>query len=295
MTVAFFIDRLARGGAERSVVGLADALVDMGFTVWVVTLESPSLDDFPVSEPVRREALDLLRTGGGRVRRWITFVGHLRKFLRRERPDVLISFTDRMNLIAVVASLGGNVPLILAERNDPRLKGRWCFLALGRRVLYRFADLLVVQTESVRDWFADHLTTPPLEVIPNAVWAAPGAPASEAVPPRVHETKPFKVVALGRLFPQKGFDLLIEAAAILRREAFEFELHIAGDGPERERLESLIGALNVTGVVHLVGEVNEPLVFLRSGDLFVLSSRYEGFPNALLEAMAVGLPVVATA
>jgi glycosyltransferase involved in cell wall biosynthesis len=105
---------------------------------------------------------------------------------------------------------------------------------------------------------------------------------------------PKRIVTIGRLCHQKGFDRLIEIFAKLADHYPDWELVIAGEGPDREKLEALIAELQMTGRVTLCGAVEDTLSFLRAADIFVMPSRYEGFPNALCEARACNKPVIAT-
>jgi glycosyltransferase involved in cell wall biosynthesis len=128
-----------------------------------------------------------------------------------------------------------------------------------------------------------------VHVIPNAVPAPTAEPFRHA-----GRSEERAILAVGRLEPQKGFDVLLRAFADVARSRPEWRLRIAGEGPERGRLEALVFDLGIEDRVNLDGVVSDIDAAMRSADLFVLSSRYEGFPNALCEAMASGLPVIAT-
>ena len=143
---------------------------------------------------------------------------------------------------------------------------------------------------ALTDTVAQHLHTVvgqrPVYVIPNGI-RVPSVTASD-----IAERDDRTIVAMGRLSPEKGFDLLIDAFARLAAQHPDWRLEIAGEGPERAQLQQQIDQRGLRQQVQLVGWVDDPAQFLSRGALFVLSSRYEGFPMSLLEAMACGVPVV---
>jgi len=168
-----------------------------------------------------------------------------------------------------------------------------------RRITYPWAAAVVLQTPEVELWAESFLRKDRVHVIPNPVVTTPirpNEPAANASPAGVeieHTTR--HVVAIGRMDTNKAFDLLIRAFAQCHAGRPNWQLTILGDGEERRRLEGLKAELGIASHVHLPGTVSDPTPTLRAADVFVLASRYEGFPNALLEAMAAGLPVIATA
>ena len=144
-----------------------------------------------------------------------------------------------------------------------------------------------MQTESIAAWFRKRLRGARVVVIPNPV--APVAVRAAAW----HESDPF-ILAAGRLAHQKGFDLLIRAFAAAAAQSRQLRLIIAGEGPERQRLHDLAGELGLHMRVSFPGEVRELSAMMQAAVAFILPSRYEGFPNVLLEALAAGVPCVAT-
>jgi glycosyltransferase involved in cell wall biosynthesis len=163
---------------------------------------------------------------------------------------------------------------------------------------YPWAQAVVVQTPEAQHWADAFLRKNAVHVIPNPVStslrANGGASVDAANVASETDDRVRHVIAMGRLDAQKGFDLLLRAFAACRDRRPDWKLTILGEGEERQRLQALATQLGVAPHVRFPGTVADPTPALRGADLFVLSSRFEGFPNALLEAMALGLPVIAT-
>ena len=272
---------------------LANAWAEQGHEVTLVTIDRGDAPAYPLDESIQLLNLDL---PGGPARhllqglfRNLRRVRRLRRALCRSKPDIVISFMDRPNVLTLLASRGLGVPVVVSERTDPThydLGPLWNRL---RRWTYLSADTLVCQTDAVLAWFQQRIKVRGC-VIPNPVWMPPAATPLDR--PRPERLAGHVMVAVGRLDQGKGIDLLLEAFARVARGHPDWSLEILGKGPLLKQLQEQSKALNLQQV-HFTGEVSDPFPVLRAADLFVLSSRHEGFPNALCEAMACGLPVVA--
>jgi GalNAc-alpha-(1->4)-GalNAc-alpha-(1->3)-diNAcBac-PP-undecaprenol alpha-1,4-N-acetyl-D-galactosaminyltransferase len=211
----------------------------------------------------------------------------LRAAIIESKPDVVISFMDRMNVVALFATRGLKIPTIVSERNDPAMTFMGRSWERLRQWTYPWADRIVVQTERAGNYFPTLQDR--ISIVPNPVVLPPDLPrrSRQLVGDR-------SLIAMGRLVPQKGFDLLFRAMATLKDRHPEWSLNILGEGKLRLQLESLRHELGLEHRIHLIGRVQNPHELLQQADIFVMSSRFEGFPNALCEAMACGLPVIST-
>jgi glycosyltransferase involved in cell wall biosynthesis len=277
------------GGAERQLAWMVNRLTERGHAVVLTVLHSLE-SHFQVNASIRLRffANDHPRvlTPAGRFwmrRQW------LRKQIIDGRPDVVLSFINVANVITLLASSGVRVPVVVAERGFPPLSQiPWHYRRL-RGLLYRRADAIAVQTDEAAAWVRTIAPRSMVEVIPNPV---PPPPVNLSTEVGFPIPAGRKIVAMGRLVPEKGFDLLIAAYALIAARFPEWTLMILGDGPERSDLERQIAANSLEDRVLLPGQVDEPALVLRECDFFVMSSHHEGFPNALCEAMACGLPAV---
>jgi len=218
----------------------------------------------------------------------IYLVKKLRQVISQEEPEVMISFMDRTNILCILASIFKDVPLLISERNSPERKGIGSYWRLLRKILYPFSDCLIVQNASIAEWFKRKICKARLKVIPN--------PAPAIIEPHCdRQSYSFiKILAVGsNLSYQKGFDLLLAAYDPIAKKYPHCKLVIAGEGENRLQLEEFIKDNSLEKNVDLPGRIQDIYSELKSADIFVLSSRYEGSPNALIEAMAAGCACVA--
>ncbi len=288
MKIACIIHSLDGGGAERVMAALASRLSRRSHEVTLVTLGDGKGDRHKVDALVQRHRLNLLfqqkgwlgKVNGNRRR-----VVELRTALTEISPDVVLSFCDRTNILAGFACPKG-VPLILSERSDPAQQNLGRIWEWLRDRSYRRADHLIALSETS----AKHLQRRflvPLSVIPSAVDLPPLR--SDRVIAEANQL----VMGIGRLEPEKGFDRLIHAFAQADYQSSGWRLRILGEGSCREALQELIVQLGLQDRVELPGWVRPVWDELAAATMFVLPSRYEGFPSALLEAMVVGVPSIA--
>jgi glycosyltransferase involved in cell wall biosynthesis len=285
-TVAIVVPGLSAGGTERIVSLVADHWANRGWRVSIFTFEAPgtaayyhinsSITVEQLGSPsFRHSTLGSIRTAAHRALA-------LRRAFRKSSPDVIVSFLTRTNVLTLLSTRGLRVPVVVSERNNPARQpfgAPWQWL---RTFTYPKAFGLVTMTRGALEYFPKKMR-PHEWIIPNPV----------ELPPAWQEKRGnHSLVAVGRLVPQKGFDLLLRAFALAAREVPKWSLTIWGEGPDRAKLEQQRENLGLSTRVHFPGVTERPGIWIETADAFVLSSRYEGWGIVVLEAMAAGLPVV---
>jgi GalNAc-alpha-(1->4)-GalNAc-alpha-(1->3)-diNAcBac-PP-undecaprenol alpha-1,4-N-acetyl-D-galactosaminyltransferase len=208
----------------------------------------------------------------------------LRRTIRDIEPDAVLSFLTQTNIITVLATRGLGTHTVISERNDPRLQRHRPRVEYLRRIVYRWADLVTANSKGALVALEAFVPRHKLAFLPNPV-VATSVGNAVALPART-------VITVGRLVEQKGFDVLLTAWSKASTTLPGWRLAIVGDGPLEAELKVLASRLGIEDSVDWLGYVKDPFPLLRGADFFVLTSRFEGTPNALLEAMACGLPAV---
>ena len=212
----------------------------------------------------------------------------LRRAIQVSGPDGVISFMDTTNVLTLLATRGLGMAVIVSERIDPWMYSIGKFWRTLRRWLYPYADQVVVQSESARRYFSQSIQRM-TSIVPNPIsWPREFQGTFDKVSARHMSI----ALGMGRLEEQKGFDLLLQAFAQIASDHPDWSLEIWGEGSARPALEKLRHDLQLDERVRLPGKTGQPFQKMQAVDLFVLSSRFEGFPNVLYEAMACGLPAI---
>lgn len=285
MRVVFVLAGLGAGGAEKVVNLLAHHRLAAGDDVHVIAVNATdSTSYFSYDPDIQVEGLS--RTGQY-SRHFVAAqrAMDLRRRLARIKPDLVVSFLTKINVITVLATAGTGTPTIISERNNFDLQQMSRFWRWTRPMAALAANRVVVMTERARERQSARIQKK-TTVIPNPVTPLPRAK------PRPDAGR--RVVAVGRLDQQKGFDILIAGFAQVVERVPDAELTIYGEGPERSALEKQISDLGLQEVVRLAGVTQVPGEWTSPGDVFALSSRFEGFANVVLEAISSGMAVVST-
>lgn len=295
MRIMLLVSSLHAGGAERVAATLASAWALRGDSVTLVpTFTGKGTCFYPLASGVELVWLaDSLGSTGGALRKGLRKLRVLRQLVRRSRPDVIVSFLTNVNVMTLLSTMGLGVPVIVCERTNPsasQSSGR--VLRWLRRFTYPWASMVTVQAEGSVQAMRDAVgRMRNLGVVANPL---PPELPDMALAPRVRDARGrLRLAAMGRFVPAKRFDWLIRAFAEVAADFPDWDLVIWGEGPLRDALTRQIQDAGLSGRIFLPGRTTEPWKELSRSHAFALASSVEGFPNALLEAMALGLPCLA--
>jgi glycosyltransferase involved in cell wall biosynthesis len=289
--ITIVLSGLGPGGTERVVSILSNEWVKLDYQVTVMCFESSEDSSYyPLDLRVKVIRLGLPPVPSARFVSLYSVmlrVIALRRALEKAAPDVIISFLTRNNVLALLSTVGMKIPVVVSERNNPKLQRLGIVWRVLRNWTYRRAFGLVTMTQGAMNHFPASMRVKRW-VIPNPVIL------SHDREKQMHGAKPNiqTLTGVGRLVKQKGFDLLIAAFAAVAISIPTWQLVIWGEGPERHALKKLVKDLAMEERILLPGVSEHPSGWIKASDAFVLSSRFEGWGNVLLEAMASGLPVV---
>lgn len=289
MKIVLFIGCLSGGGAERVVANLANHLADRGHDVTVLTISTEQT--YYISDSVKwvklcsekeRKMPHILLN--------VLRMTRLACFFLTRKPDVYLTFLPKLSKTILSFRRVISAPIILAERNDPATF--FYRNASNQKAMEKFyprADAFVFQTDGAKAFYEEHIitATDKTTVIPNAINEAFIGKCYDGI-----RTK--RIVSAGRLNEQKNYPLLIDAFAEFNKVIPGYQLVIYGEGPQRKELEKRIADLSLERHILLPGRTDQIIESIRDASLFILPSDFEGMPNALAEAMALGLPCIAT-
>jgi glycosyltransferase involved in cell wall biosynthesis len=299
--IGFVLTELVGGGAERSMLSIIDALDRRRFSPTLILFDSRQ-DHAPPRDVPIVVLSGRAPTGVGRL---ASRVVQLARVVRRERLDLLVSFLIGPNIVSIAAARLAGIPVVIGERSAPRavlsrnnrpLRARSIWSALVR-LMYPLASRIVTNTEGARAELVAFLKIPVdrIAVIPNPIdlqriasLAAEPLDGEDALPDGP------TLVHVGRFTHAKDHDTLLNAFALVRRHR-PATLVLVGDGEDEARVRALSSALGLDAHVVFTGFTRNPYRYLARATVSVLTSRFEGLPNVLIESMALGVPIVSTA
>lgn len=285
MNITLFIGSMYGGGAERVTCNLASWLAEHGHTAEILTM-SETEKTYELSPKVTTVSLLGLSERGNSVKNGMLRVTRLASYLlKHQEKDAYVVMLPKTTLLLMALRGLTKAKILTSERADPS-KYPEKIQRMLRRTVPKL-DGIVFQTADAKSWYGETIDTVPAQVIPNAINPAFLRPGFEGTREKV-------ITAAGRLNNQKRFDLLIQAFSDIAEEFPEYSLTIYGEGFNREKFEALARESGFGDRIHLPGNVTDIADRLSPASLFVLSSDFEGMPNALMEAMALGLPCIST-
>lgn len=284
MKITIFISALSGGGAERVACNLANFLSNREINVEILTMGQAAPAE-PLSEGITEVPLLRDAERGIFILDFFKRILRLRRYIKREKVDAYVVFLPRLTRLMASFSHLTKAKIIMSERADPKVYSQRTQKAL-KKVCGKFHGA-IFQTEEAKSWYEPYLKETESKIIPNAINPV-------FIRPKYEGEREKTIVGVGRLNEQKNFELLIRAFARITDKFSEHKLVIYGKGELLESLKALSRELGISERVEFPGfATNMPEVLEKSG-MFVLSSDYEGMPNALIEAMALGLPCVST-
>lgn len=287
---------MSSGGAERVTSNLANYWAGRGWEITIVTLASQNDDFFALNPSVKRIALKLNGDSSNALiglMQNLRRVYVLRQVLRQIQPDIALGMMDSANVLLAIASWGlKQIRTIGSERTYPPQHPLGVVWEKLRLHSYAHMDAVVAQTDKGAEWLKSHTGAKRVFAIPNSVnWPLPNQlPIIEVE--NVCGMGRKVLLAMGRLSGEKQFGLLVACFCSLASRYSDWDLVILGEGSLRSELEVHVLEVGMTNRVFLPGRAGNVGDWYNCADIYVMSSRFEGFPNTLVEAMASGLPVV---
>lgn len=272
-TIAFYVPVLMKSGAERVTIHLSQYFAEKNYRSLIITSFCRE-NDYVVPENVEHVNINS------------TNVFQMRKALLNNKVDLLVVMGVPFCLFTIPACIGTKVKVIVSERNSPaQFAGKKSTIVISR-LLMRLADGYVFQTKEAKEFYARMLKGKG-EVIPNPLIS------ENLIEPYTGEREKI-IVNVGRLTPQKNQELLIKGFSRIHEKYPDYLLYIYGEGEERNNLQALINQVGLSNKVFLPGNVYDVHERIKKAAVFAFTSNFEGMPNALIEAMAIGLPCIST-
>lgn len=286
--IAFIIHSLSSGGAERVISTLSNQLIDT-YNINIITfVNAPPF--YPLDKRIKLlSCFDNINPSSNIFQALNTNYVLYKKisgFLKSEAIDLCIGFLTTSNVLSVLAARSNNIPVIVSERINPNSSKKPLVWERLRKFTYPKADYVIIQTQKIRSFFSSWIEDSKLRILANPL--SPNLKYVETL----DESRDNIVLNVGRLTDQKGQDILIKAFSKLNPPGWK--LIIVGEGRKRPNYEDLIRKLQMTEKIYLLGRQKDISKYYNSAKVFAFPSRFEGFPNALIEAMYMNLPCIST-
>lgn len=285
--IALFISSLQKGGSERVMVNLAEYLHEKKYDVILVT-QYQKENEYGISPGIRRvySEPDGLQLRGGRIRNFCARFNALRDIWKAYKPDVILSFLGKNNLMAVATAAFLPSSVAVSVRGEPTMEYEGKVMQMLAKFIFRFADGVALQTERARAFFPRAVRKK------SVILSNPLNP--QFLDREICMDREDLIVAAGRLDENKNHTMLIHAFGKIAEEYPAVKLVIYGEGELREKLGSLISEKGLSDRISMPGSVDDVADRIGKARIFALTSNTEGMPNSIMEAMALGIPVVST-
>lgn len=285
--IVLFIHDFSKGGAERVMANIAKVLVEAGVKVTLVT-QYKNKEEYALPEGLERIYSEITpeETPGSRIGNFIARYKKLRRIFKELNPDLVLTFIGKNNLMSIAATLFTQIPVVVSVRGEPKSEYYNKAMRLSAQLLFPFADGIVFQTEGARDYFSKAAARK------SVILKNPLNPSF--MKPRYEETRDGRIVSVGRLVDNKNHKMMMLAFAGIAKEFPDTKLVFYGEGNCRKELEELAEKLDLADRVELPGVTNKVADQIYTASAFLLASGHEGMPNALIEAMCMGIPSIST-
>lgn len=279
--IFFVTNEMTGGGAERVMTVLANYFDEKGYKVAFLVLQR-SDTTYALSDRIDLYNWKQRKSGDA-----IGQIKFIRSFMKQNPGAVFISFFTHQNLYSILASAGLNVRIIVSERNDPEYSIHGRTKKLLRSVLYasKMCDKIVFQTKGAGEYFSNKVQKKGV-IIAN--------PLKKGLPDRFNGIRSKTIVSIGRFDKQKNYNMLIEAFAEFSKMHNDYKLILYGKGDLENEIKAKVNELGISAKVEFAGFRQNVHELVLDSAMFVLTSNYEGLSNSMLEAMAIGLPVICT-
>lgn len=283
--IVFFISALRKGGAERVLLNLVRYFSQSGYIVTLVT-QYKAEQEYELDDNINRIYSEILpeEMTQNRITNFINRYKKLRNIWKDLKPDAIVSFIGKNNIMAIFTSLFLHIPVIVAVRGEPNEEYYSKGMKLGARVLFNFASGVVLQTEDSKLFFGKMIQKR-AKVLKNPL-------TEEFIKPLYEGPRDKTIISVGRLDENKNQQMLIRAFAEIEKVHPDYKLILYGDGDKRDELEKLVEKLGIKDKVEMPGNINNISSRIQKAGIFALTSKTEGMPNALLEAMVLGIPSI---
>ena len=289
-TLGFLIHSLSSGGAERVMVNLCNHLSQQHKVVLITLVQQPSF--YTLKKEVHLECCKVPTKSQSNLFKslydYYYCLKTLRGIIKKHQLEILVGFTTTVNILTILAGRRAGIPTIVSERNNPEVyRLSWLWERL-RNKIYPKTQLLVVQNQGIKNYFSQIMPSSKIKILANPV----AAELQERLQQSTTLPRERIILSVGRLDNNKGQDIALKAFAHLQSK--DWQLVLVGDGENKTQLQQWVSHHHLEDRVVFAGKQTDVATFYQKAAVFLFTSRSEGFPNALIEAMYFGLPVVST-